>query len=296
MRNDALAEMIAAIDRALGAAGVEPLFFKGPWLAFRAYPDPGTRPVGDIDLGIPESVFPAALAALRGLGLQTFATVPEDPAGALRFAHFNGQIRLGAPGWRPVEVHFRMLNLGPPGGDESWLQDDPARISVGGRTIRVPGSEAMALHLLVHANQHRFTSLRLLHDVRWHLAATEDLDWDRLVGLVHRARCATVAHASLSLALEVAGARVPVDSLLRLRPSRLRLALYDRVWGTSRARHLEATPAAREIEAPVLYLLEMGTLREKLAYLREILRSAGGERQFLRRATSLFVASRRNAG
>jgi len=43
-------------------------------MAFCAYPDPGARPIGDIDLGIRERDYPGALGALREIGYE-----PDGP-------------------------------------------------------------------------------------------------------------------------------------------------------------------------------------------------------------------------
>jgi len=46
-------------------------------------------------------------------------------------------------------------------------------VDLWGSRLKQLGAEAMLLHLLVHANQHAFTPLRLLHDIRFALTADQ---------------------------------------------------------------------------------------------------------------------------
>src|SRR3984885_14288994 len=60
---------VALAVRPLTEAGLEPLVFKGPAVAAR-YPEPGLRPMDDIDLLLPTTDHRRALAALDAAGWQ----------------------------------------------------------------------------------------------------------------------------------------------------------------------------------------------------------------------------------
>ena len=60
---------VALAVRPLTEAGLEPLVFKGPAVAAR-YPEPGLRPMDDIDLLLPAADHRRALDALAGAGWQ----------------------------------------------------------------------------------------------------------------------------------------------------------------------------------------------------------------------------------
>lgn len=287
LRNEVLAQNLAHLDGALAARGIEALVFKGPWLAFHAYPDPGTRPVDDIDLGIRERDYRAALEVLSSLGYRPGGELPSTPEEALRRAHFGKQLRFGARGWRPLELHFRMINLGPPANEELWLWERARTVDVAGRAIRVPGPEAMLMHLLLHANQHGFAVLRLLFDVRFALERIgAELDVEAFLALIREHRLQNSAYHGLLLARELAGAAVPEAWLAALRPGAVRRARFAWLWNTAAVRALEAPRRPQEHESPRLYLLEMGRLRDKAIYLRGIVRDAGGLRAFLRKSRS----------
>jgi Uncharacterised nucleotidyltransferase len=288
MRNEALATSLAELAGALAARGIEALVFKGPWLAFHAYPDPGTRPVDDIDLGIHERDYRAALEVLTALGYRSDGELPSTPEEALRRAHFGRQLRFSARGRRPLELHFRMVNLGPPAAEERWLWEHTRKLDVGGQTIGVPGPEAMLLHVLLHANQHGFAVLRLLFDVRYTLDRIgAELDTEAFLAVAQEQRLASSAYHGLQLAHELAGADVAPALLAALRPGPLGRARFAWLWNTVAARALEAPRRALEHESPRLYLLEMGDLADKASYLRGIVREAGGMRALLRRSRSI---------
>ena len=69
-------------------------------LAHLVYPEPGLRPMGDLDLLIPAGKLPGALEALYRLGYQTPPPV-EDPG-------WLAGIRLIEPGITQVVVHSRI--------------------------------------------------------------------------------------------------------------------------------------------------------------------------------------------
>ncbi len=275
LRNEALAENLAHLADGLRTAGVEALYLKGPWVAFHAYPEPGTRPVGDIDLCVRERHYAGALEALRSAGWQPGKALPKSPTEALAESHYHRQLRFVARGRRPVELHFRLLNMGPPGPEESRVWENARELDVGSLRLRVPGPEAMLLHLLLHANQHGFAVLRLLHDIRFGLEADRAvLDMAGFRRTVRGLGCAAACYHALELAAELAGARP--DGVEALRPSRARRALFSRLWQLGAARRLEANRWRQEMESPLFYLLEMGRPVDKLRYALRVTASAGG--------------------
>ena len=273
--NAALAREIAALCGALGSRGVEALFFKGPWLAFAAFPDPGTRPVGDIDLGVRERDYRAALDALAALGYRANRALPADGGTALRQAHHFRQLGFDSEGKRPLELHFRLINIGPPTLNEGWVWDSRAEVEVDSVKFDVPGPAAMLLHLVVHANQHRFGMLRHLYDIHFALMHLgRRMDWPRFLGAVEDHRCRTSAFHSLLLARDLTGAAVPPSVLDSLRPGAFRCAVFSGVWGLDRARALAAPMMIGHADQARLYLLEMGTPLDKARYVFEIARCA----------------------
>lgn len=290
-RSDRLAAQLEDLQEGLDARGIDAIVFKGPWLAFGAYPVPGTRPIADIDLGVRERDYERACTALHGLGYRSTRELPISAMSALRRAHFGEQLRFSAPRRLPVELHFRMINIGPPALSEDWLWRGKRALDVKGSVISVPGPEAMLLHLLVHANQHGFAKLRLLYDIHFALRGLSDeFDTGQFLALVRNLQCQACAYFGLVLARDLTKADVPTELLKHLRPSRIRRALYSRLWALRSSYALETTRRRVEFESPRFYLLEMGRVSQKAAYLRGIVQEAGGAVGMLKRVAHLRLA------
>lgn len=282
-RNELLRRDLGELQRALLRARVDALVLKGPSLALRAYPHPGTRPVGDVDLCVGERDYERVVEVLRSLGYAAVVELPDRGERALEVAHHASQLRFAAPGRRPVELHFRLVHAGPPRA-EPWLWATARELDVGTATVRVPGPEALLLHLLLHAAQHGFAVLRLLHDVRFALEVDRGvLDPLLLIEMARPYRCNGVLFHALVLAESMAGARVPPELRAALDPGRLRRARFERLWSLARVRALEAPLWPDALEAPRLYLLGMDTLGRRLRYLRDVVRQNGGPVRSTRR-------------
>ena len=278
LRNLSLQRDLTEIAEAMDTAGVSPMFLKGPWVAFCAYPEAGTRPVGDIDVCVPEADAVAAARSLQALGYRPMDGLPADPRAALRQAHYGRQFRFSAPGRRLVELHFRLINVGPPTKRETWVWETARELEVGTARLRVPGAEAMLLHLILHANQHAFGVLRLLHDIYWCWKRdAHNLDADRLVKVTRSLRCGSSVYHGLELAAQLTGAGPFPPALGALRPSKLRRRVFRHLWDLKGVADLSTPRRSATFEAPLLYLLEMGGLGDKLRY------SAGIARQMLSR-------------
>jgi hypothetical protein len=280
VRNEHLLRDLHDVSRALRIHEVDWLVYKGPWLAWHAYPDPATRPIHDIDLGIHEAQYQAAVRALEDVGYRSASPLPATPHEALRRSHYGQQIRFTAPRRRALEMHFRLVNLGPPTPREDWVWQTARTVSVGGVTVRVPGPVAMMLHLILHVKQHGFAVLRLLHDLRWALNADADLlDASQLHARVRALGCTAGAYQTLELAHDLASAAVPVELMRALRPPGLRRRLFATVWRVDAARRLRKKRLPLELESPLLYLLEMGSPRDKLRYAWNVVAESGGPRR-----------------
>jgi hypothetical protein len=272
LRNEDLLDDLTVLQKALVAHEVEALYFKGPWMALQVYPDPGMRPVNDIDLCVREEQYLAAVAALQSVGWKSHGPLPGTPTEALARNHYRKQLRFAAAGRRIIELHFRLINMGPPASEERWVWEGTRELGVGPCTLRVPGPEAMLLHLLLHANQHGFAMLRFLHDIRWFLAVhSAELDEEMLVHRIRRLRCRASCYYALLLAGELAGADVPGALLDSLRPSTARRAFFTVAWRLRSIRRLETPRRRIEIESPVFYLLEMGRTWEKAYFLGRVI-------------------------
>lgn len=129
--------------------GIDHVFLKGAYLAQFAYPQPGLRPMRDIDVVIKPNDLPAAHDLLITLGY----TSPADVDGMV--AAFIAQAK-HLPGLRTpdgtvsVELH---AHVDAPGGPLAGLDAfaSPIHRPLAGRMLPFMGLQDMLVHLCVHA-------------------------------------------------------------------------------------------------------------------------------------------------
>lgn len=166
--------------RPLAAAGISVTALKGAWLAYHAYPQPGLRPLRDLDLLVERGRARDAFAVLVQAGFTPATGEPGDLAAYMALKHQLPPLRCPAT-LVVVELHHRILQ-GREGAPD--LPDDPvfgARLiasEVGGAPVRYPGREHQLLHLIIHAAiDHRFDNgPGILPDIAATIASG-DVDW-----------------------------------------------------------------------------------------------------------------------
>lgn len=193
-------ELLAALE-VLNAAGIAVLLLKGAALCVDLYRDWSLRPLGDLDLLVPEADAQRALLALQAAGyvlaLGHDELVERDAGpdlGAL--VAYHAQVTLHAP--RPpgvvVDLHWHLFDrpayrYGLPMAG-FWAGSRP--LDLEGRAARLLAPEAMVLHLVGHQAIHHpewpGLSGRWRHDLAAFLRAEEGLDWTRLADEARRYR------------------------------------------------------------------------------------------------------------
>ena len=212
LRLEALFLIPAAVALAvqpLTDIGLEPVVFKGPAVA-RRYPEPGLRPMDDIDLLLPRGSHHDAVAALQRAGW-----VIARPAGQNVY-----DTVLSHP---EVPSLFLELHYGLEKKSERVTALDPDSLWMRRRPIACAGTQAYGLSptdevvvLAAHAGKpyHRFVRLIWIADLAM-IAHTEEragtaVDWCAVHELAQEAGCPTVVGIALSMARR-AGVEVPGD-------------------------------------------------------------------------------------
>lgn len=154
----ALAQQAAlrlALDR-LAVAGIRPVALKGVALAWRHYPEPGLRPMRDIDLLVEHGQALDAAAVLTKAGFVTEAGAPSLLNAALSNDHqLPGQYHPGLG--VTIEVHHRLSHpshrrgYDVPDLDSSEVLAQAQPVECGGVSVLCPVPEHLAAHLIVHA-------------------------------------------------------------------------------------------------------------------------------------------------
>jgi hypothetical protein len=190
---------VALSVQPLTEAGLEPLVFKGPAVAGR-YPEPGLRPMGDIDLLLPVADHARALEVLRRA---QWHVVRGGGAG-----HYDTQLVHRDVPSLSLEVHY---GLEP--SSERVTALDPAALWERRVPLDCAGTSAFGLSqadelvvLAAHAGKpfHGFTRLMWIADLAMIVGDATvhgaPIDWDAVRAAAEEARCLRVVGAALELA------------------------------------------------------------------------------------------------
>ncbi len=170
-RNQLIVSDARSVTALLNSVGIEPIALKGlAYLLAGIFADPAERYLIDLDLLVPESQLPTALAVLANAAYHP-RSIDVDPINPLRH-HAPRMLRQGH---MPVEIH-RSIALGFPSTvlpAPSIIRDSLPITPTGHPelTLRLPSPEHLVTHLIIHSqitNAHSeriFPPLRALHDL-----------------------------------------------------------------------------------------------------------------------------------
>ena len=189
-------------------AGIDALLFKGPAVA-RYYPEPGLRPMDDIDLLFVPSDADRAQAALEGGGWRAIGPRPGDHYDEAflhpTVPHLPLELHRGLSSWRDLG---NTLTLGA-----LWERRQPQDV-LGVPAFVIPPAEDLVA-LAAHAGKpfHYYTRLIWAVDLAMVIHANPVLDWDRVLGFADEVHCRTVLAVGLRMAARL-GVDVPDEALV----------------------------------------------------------------------------------
>ncbi len=284
-RNSFILSDALSVISLLNGVGIDPIPLKGvAYLLAGVYDDPAERFLSDLDLLIPESQFPSALAALSDAGYNPLYC-EIDPIVDLRH-HAPPMVRQGH---MPVELH-RSIGLGLPSRilPSSEIIASSQLFTVPGHPnlrVRLPSPEHLVIHLIVHSQiWHDYSGriwppLRALDDLV-HLARHfPNIDWPSIEN--HFRSCGQLATFKLHLLqLKMHFGFTP--------PIPLPLTPLEKLRWTRR-RLLNRWSTLRFFDPSYLFL---DTFSRRFRTLRVVLRRPGRLRAVLQRVrTSLAFAN-----
>lgn len=195
----------ADVAAALENAGVPTIVLKGLPLAFTVYPDPGTRPMGDVDLLVPAALAEAAIDCLQSLGgVRKGAVSPQisgwSPGSILRLQH---AAHFELPRGGRFDLHWFSLEECCSADADHGFWTRRVRFSGSGVTLTTLSPADQLLHLCVHGLRadRSESSMRWLVDAALLLRKSGAvLDWNVLLAEArHRRVSFTVAEALAAL-------------------------------------------------------------------------------------------------
>ncbi len=220
---------------ALADAGVETVLLKGTPLAYTVYTEPACRLKGDLDIWLPPTQLPAALAALEPLGYAAHDK-SNRPAAFTLLTGGEQQLFGQTPGAGLVELQWPALRgewvRRTAAADNNAVWARRVAVSIEGRSAWAMAPEDLLIHLCLHlAINHGFNEFALRNLLDIHLVAVRLApDWDAIVERARAWRLATMMWTTLHLAAELWGAPVPATTLTALQPGpvhRLAIATLD---------------------------------------------------------------------
>lgn len=211
MRSLNIYRELVNVTRILNDAGIASIALKGGYLARFAYPDPGLRPMRDLDLLIrPER----AVDAFELLKARGYAAV-NDAKPEAYFAERRHLPPLVGPEGLHVELHHRLISedhLAFSADFDETLWTRSVRREIAGTPIVFLRPEDLLLHLCIHAtHEHRLNVGPLaLADVAL-LVGTHEIDWQDFVARAAVGNWQRSVLSLLHLARLHLGAAIPGD-------------------------------------------------------------------------------------
>ena len=219
----------------LSRDGFSPILLKGAALRLTTYHNPVERPVGDLDLLVPDDQMDGVVERLVAAGYR----MPESQAVIDGFRDHHFHLPLHHPNGFEAELHWALTP------DVSTHRLDPRAfieraesVPAGAVTARVPCREHMILHLSSQNTEDHFSKLRRLVDLD-RVIAGPPVDWDMVIAEARRGGLAAPVALSLQLSHHLLGTPLPPGLTRRLGVGRIAqaaLALLEPVTGIAQGR------------------------------------------------------------
>lgn len=217
--------LVESLD-ALEAAGVEPVILKGGALAHTLYPDPGERPMTDLDVLVAPERTGDALRALTDAGWER--SEDQYPEARYRRHYHLPPLRDRRGSGATLEIHAGLLLPGHPFDlDPGALRRRAVTARVDGRAMRVPAPVDHLAYLCLH-----FAWGHALDTAAWRtfrdlevLTGAPGFGWETFVERVREVRAEPFAWWTLRLAGSLVGQTSPPAVRDALRPALPRFAL-----------------------------------------------------------------------
>jgi hypothetical protein len=230
-----LYSVLGEICGAFEQAGVAVMALKDVQLARAVYPEPGLRPMGDLDLLVHRADYRRAARCLADLG---FRPLPDgDHPFVLKYGWGHNFRRAADNVW--VDLQWGVMQIAWDPYHEGDFDFEVERMWRGaqpmaGEDFRLlqPRAEDMLFHLCLHLEGHAYSELIMFTDIAEFLRHYRDrLDWPYLVGLATQYQVESSVYYVLRLVQCLFRATVPDAVLRALAPGYFKANLYGPLFG-----------------------------------------------------------------
>lgn len=204
------------VHRILDQAGIPYMALKGAYLAFHAYPQPGLRPLRDIDILVPETRVLEAYQTLLDNGLARNDSSPGMPEVLLKTAKHLPPLH-SPSGQVSVELHVHLADPNNLKDQQADLCDAPpfwerrVQKTVARQEISYESPTDLLLHLIVHAViDHQFDNGPLFLSDLAFLLDQKNIDWPLFWNLAKQGGYTRSCILALKLTERYWGTKCPI--------------------------------------------------------------------------------------
>ncbi len=252
-RNRRIYGVLTQIASAFARADIRAIGLKDIQLAREVYPDPGLRPIGDLDILIRRKDYSHAVRELRALG---FVITGSDIPFTVKYGwghHFhraedNVWVDLQ---WNIVQREWDTFGEGNFNFEIERMWRNARPMSLGDAEILVPSPEDMLVHLCQHLEGHAYGELVLFCDIaeliRHYKTA---LDWDYITGLADKYDARSTLYYTLTLVDRMYPVPLPPNVWERLAPGYFQANLFAPLYENLTDLHVELDQIYKMAQPP----------------------------------------------
>jgi hypothetical protein len=210
-----LSEMLR-LQRLFVGSKIPAIPFKGPALAWLAYPNFAQRSCVDLDFVVPQRYIPEVVALLKAAGF--IPLFPSREAEAGEDGPAPGQYAF-APGGKGSHVEFhteRTLRYFSQPLNLEEMNSRLVSMEIGGETVRTFSVEDLLVMLCVHGAKHFWERFAWIVDIS-QLITVQNVNWTLLFEIAKKMECTRLLLLGLYLAHDMVGASLPQSVLDRAR-------------------------------------------------------------------------------
>jgi len=178
---------IVDLARALEAAGIDALFFKGAMLGEHIYGGAQFREFNDTDILVPPAEKDRAIVILEDLGYRP--DVPDEHLRRGFFDYFRQHTFRHTDNGSMVDLHWDFVGTGPFPISAREALAGRNQVQLAGTAVPVPSRESLALILAGHGHKENWSSFSWVLDFARFAARHRDLDWSRIANRAQARGC-----------------------------------------------------------------------------------------------------------
>jgi hypothetical protein len=290
VRSHRMYKVVGDIFKTFKAAGVQAMALKDVQLARVIYPEPGLRPMGDIDILIRQEEYREAARCMNQLG---FTARPQNLHFTLQYA-FGHMFHRAKDNvwvdlqWNILQMEYDTYHQSPFDFQVNQMWRRAGVMPVDDFEMLAPSPEDMLFHLCMHLEGHKYAELILFCDIAEFLRHyAGQLDWQYLAQITKKYGAESGVYYVLFFMQRLYGVTLPPSILKELEPGYFKANLIQPLYDNLTTLHLSLDGIQLSSSPPVATMTKF----EEAAR-----RQAAGAMHVARIVDDLALAFRRTGG